>query len=214
MSFRLSPSKSPVSWIDHWPGTLETNDRRSAPLCYKKKDALETASAFSFEVITVSETQDQIEMLVGAAHGCAEAATLTTNELVGRTLEAAVSGKEAAATLHHAYSAQVHVARVLDWVTEWARAADRTSSNSSPTKFDEWLNWLQRARSHAERLCRCFPASEKAEGDAPGIAEWAERWPRDYLEAKSRAEKSLEKLDTAIGAIERQRRIEMSGKSA
>ena len=69
MSFRLSPLKSPVSWIDHCPGTLETNDRRSAPLCYKKKDALETASAFSFEVITVSETQDQIEMLVGAAHG-------------------------------------------------------------------------------------------------------------------------------------------------
>ena len=155
----------------------------------------------------MSETQDQIEMLVGAAHGCAEAATLTTNELVGRTLEAAVSGKEAAATLHHAYSAQVHVARVLDWITEWARAADRTTSNSSPTKFDEWLNWLQRARSHAERLCRCFPASEKAEGDAPGIA-------RDYLEAKSRAEKSLEKIDTAIGAIERQRQIEMSGKSA
>jgi len=35
MSLRLSPLKSPVSWIDH--GTLETNDRRSAPLCYKKK---------------------------------------------------------------------------------------------------------------------------------------------------------------------------------
>jgi hypothetical protein len=165
-------------------------------------------------IITMGDIQHQIEMELETAFEHAEAATWTTNELVGRTLETAVSGKEAASTLHHAYSAQVHVARVLDWVTEWARAADRTSSNSSPTKFDEWLNWLQRARSHAERLCRCFPASEKAEGDAPGIAEWAERWPRDYLEAKSRAEKSLEKIDTAIGAIERQRQIEMSGKSA
>jgi hypothetical protein len=72
---------------------------------------------------------------------------------------------------------------------------------------------MQRARSHAERLCRCFPASEKASGDAPAIAEWAERWPQDYLEAKIRAEKSLEKIEIAIEAIERQRQIDKSRNS-
>jgi hypothetical protein len=49
----------------------------------------------------------QIELDVQAAFECAETATLRTNDLVGRTLESAVSGKEAATTLHHAYSAQV-----------------------------------------------------------------------------------------------------------
>jgi hypothetical protein len=132
--------------------------------------------------------------------------------LVGRTLETAVTGKEAATTLHHAYSAQVHVARALDWAKEWARSTDRSSSNSA-SKLDEWLSWMRRARSHAERLCRCFPASEKIGGDAPRIAEWAERWPQDYFEAKSRAEKSLERIEIAIEAIERQRQIEMSGES-
>jgi hypothetical protein len=160
----------------------------------------------------ISDTQHQIELELGAALECAEAATWTANELVGRTLETAVSGKEAATTLHHAYSAQVHVARVLDWATEWAHSADRSSS-SSASKFDEWLSWMRRARSHAERLCRCFPASEKAGMDATVIAEWAERWPQDYVEAKNRAETSLEKIDTAIKAIERRRQIETSGES-
>jgi hypothetical protein len=36
------------------------------------------------------------------------------------------------------------------------------------------------------------------------VAEWAERWPQDYWEAKGRAEKSLEKVATAIETIERQ----------
>ena len=74
----------------------------------------------------------EIELEVGAALECAEAATWTTNVLVGRTLETAVSGKEAAATLHHAYGAQVHVARVFDWARKWAQAADHASSNSCP----------------------------------------------------------------------------------
>jgi hypothetical protein len=34
------------------------------------------------------------------------------------------------------------------------------------------------------------------------VAEWAERWPQDYAEAKSRAEKSLAKIATAIETIE------------
>jgi hypothetical protein len=161
----------------------------------------------------MADVKHQIELEIGGALECAEAATWTTNELVGRTLETAVSGKEAATTLHHAYSAQVHVARVLDWAKEWVHATDRASSNSSRSKLDDWLSWMRRARSHTERLCRCFPASEKASGDAPRIAEWAERWPHDYFEAKSRAEKSLERIEIAIEAIERQRQIEMSGES-
>jgi hypothetical protein len=160
----------------------------------------------------MGDIQRQIELEVGAALECAEAATWTTNELVGRTLETEVSGKEAAATLHHAYSAQVHVARVLDWAKGWAHAVDHAPPNSSPSKLDDWLSWMRRARNHAEKLCRCFPASEKAAGDAPRIAEWAERWPQDYMEAKSRAEKSLEKIEIAIEAIERQRQIETSAK--
>jgi hypothetical protein len=136
----------------------------------------------------------QMELDVGAALECAEAATWAANELVGRTLETAVTGKEAAATLHHAYSAQVHVARVLDWSRE---------ASSNPSKLGDCLTWLRRARVHAEKLCQCFPTSE-AGGGAPRIAEWAERWPQDYGEAKSRAERSLEKIAAAIGTIERQ----------
>lgn len=63
----------------------------------------------------MADIRHQIELDVGAALECAEAATWTANELVARTLETAVTGREAATTLHHAYSAQVHVARVLDW---------------------------------------------------------------------------------------------------
>jgi hypothetical protein len=161
----------------------------------------------------MGDSQHQIELEVGAALECAEAATWTTNELVGRTLEAAVSGKEAAATLHHAYSAQVYLARVLDWAKEGAHAADHASSNSSPPKLDDWLSWMRRARKHAEQLCRCFPASEGAGGVAPRIAEWAQRWPHDYLEAKSRAEKSLKKIEGAIEAIQRRLQIDESGNS-
>jgi hypothetical protein len=151
----------------------------------------------------MADIRHQIELDVGAAHECAEAATWTANELVGRTLETAVSGKEAATTLHHAYSAQVHVARVLDWAKEWAHAQELASSNSPPSKLDDWLSWLRRARGHAEKLCRCFPATEA--GDKPQeVAEWAARWPQDYMEAKSRAENSLEKISTAIETIERE----------
>jgi hypothetical protein len=157
-----------------------------------------------FEVITMADPQHQIELDITVALECAEEATWTVNELVGRTLETAVSGKEAATTLHHAYSAQVNVARVQDWAREWVHA-QKASPSSSPPEFDKWLSWMRRAYSHADKLCRCFPASEKAASDAPGIAEWAERWPQDYLQAKGKAEKSLEKIETAIETIERQR---------
>jgi tRNA-dihydrouridine synthase len=153
----------------------------------------------------MADPQHQIELDVGAALKCAEEATWATNELVGRTLETAVSGKEAATTLHHAYSAQVQLARVLDWAKEWVHAHEQASSDSSPTNFDEWLNWMRRAHSHAEKLCRCFPTSENGDSDAPRIAEWAERWPQDYLQAKGKAERSLQKIETAIETIERQR---------
>jgi hypothetical protein len=55
----------------------------------------------------MAQTQDQMVVDLSAALECAETATMATNDLVGRTLETAVSGKEAATTLHHAYSAQV-----------------------------------------------------------------------------------------------------------
>jgi|SRR5258708_499602 hypothetical protein len=147
-------------------------------------------------------TQHQIELDVGAALECAEAATWSANELVGRTLETAVTGKEAATTLHHAYSAQVHVARVFEWSKEWALSQELALSESSPSKLGDCLTWMQRARDHAEKLCRCFPMSE-ADGKVPKVAEWAERWPQDYAEAKSRADKSLEKIDSAIDTIKR-----------
>jgi hypothetical protein len=155
----------------------------------------------------MADTPHQIEQDVGAALECAEAATWSANELVGRTLETAVTGKEAATTLHHAYSAQVQVARVLEWSKEWALSEEPASSQSPPSRLGECLTWMQRARDHAEKLCRCFPMSGAAD-NAPKIAEWAERWPQDYWEAKSRAEKSLEKIATAIETIERQQQIE------
>jgi hypothetical protein len=151
----------------------------------------------------MADTSSQIELDVGAALECAEAATWTTNGLVARTLETDVTGKEAATTLHHAYSAQVHVARVLDWSKEWAQAQELSLSEHPPSKLGDCLSWMKRARNHAEKLCRCFPASVEVGGKAPTIVEWAERWPKDYEEAKSLAEKSLEKIDVAIVTIER-----------
>jgi hypothetical protein len=158
----------------------------------------------------MADAQHQFEPEVRVAHESAEAATWSTNELVGRTLETAVSGKEAATTLHHAYSAQVHLARVLDWSRAPAQAEGEASSSSSPPKLDDCLAWMQRARSHAEKLCGCFPASEKVGDSAPGIAEWADRWPQDYLEAKNRAKESLTKIQIAIEAIVRRRQVEKS----
>jgi hypothetical protein len=153
----------------------------------------------------VADTRHQIELDVGAALECAEAATWTANELVARTLETAVTGREAATTLHHAYSAQVHVARVLDWSKEWTLSQELALSEAPPSRLNDCLAWMRRARDHAEKLCRCFPASE-AGGKSQEVAEWAERWPQDYAEAKSRAEKSLAKIAAAIETIEQLQR--------
>jgi hypothetical protein len=163
-------------------------------------------------VTTMADTPHQIEQDVGAALECAEAATWSANELVGRTLETAVTGKEAATTLHHAYSAQVHVARVLEWSKEWALSQELALSEPPPSRLSDCLAWMRRARTHAEKLCRCFPISE-ADGNAGQVAEWAQRWPQDYAEAKTQAEKSLEKIATAIETIERQQQIENSDSS-
>jgi hypothetical protein len=152
----------------------------------------------------MADTRHQIELEVGAALECAEAATWSANELVARTLETAVTGREAATTLHHAYSAQVHVARVLEWSKEWALSQELALSEAAPSRLNDCLAWMRRARNHAEKLCRCYPPSEDASSNALTIAEWAERWPQDYAEAKSRAEKSLERIDTAIETIDRQ----------
>ena len=151
----------------------------------------------------MADIRHQIELDVGAALECAEAATWTANELVARTLETAVTGREAATTLHHAYSAQVRVARVFEWSKEWVRSQEPALSEATPSRLNDCLAWMRRARDHAEKLCRCFPMSEQASGKAPRVAEWAERWPQDYWEAKSRAENSLAKIATAIETIER-----------
>jgi hypothetical protein len=154
----------------------------------------------------MADTPHQIELEVGAALECAEAATWTANELVARTLETDVTGREAATTLHHAYSAQVHVARVLDWSKEWALSQELALPEAPPSRLNDCLAWMRRARDHAEKLCRCFPASE-AGGKPQEVVEWAERWPQDYAEAKSRAEKSLEKIVSAIDTIQRLQQI-------
>jgi hypothetical protein len=91
-------------------------------------------------VATMADAPHQIEQDVGAALECAEAATWSANELVGRTLETAVTGKEAATTLHHAYSAQVHVARVLEWSNEWALSRELALSPSPPSKLGDCLS--------------------------------------------------------------------------
>src|SRR5450755_2689780 len=150
----------------------------------------------------MADTRHQIELDVGAALECAEAATWSANELVDRTLDTAVTGREAATTLHHAYSAQVSVARVFEWSKEWARSQELALSEAAPSRLNDCLAWMRRARDHAEKLCRCFPMSEQASGKAPRVAEWAERSPQDYWEAKSRAENSLAKIATAIETIE------------
>jgi hypothetical protein len=157
--------------------------------------------------------RQQIELDVGAALVCAEKATWMTNELVARTLETAVTGKEAATTLHHAYSAQVHVARVFEWAKEWGHSHELAPSRSPTAILDDCLTWMRRARDHAEKLCRCFPSSQDPNGKAPRIAEWAERWPHDYAESKSRAENSLVKIVSAIDTIERQQQIMNPGGS-
>jgi hypothetical protein len=164
-----------------------------------------------WEAKTMADPRHKMELDVAAALECAERTTWTTNELVARTLETAITGKEAATTLHHAYSAQVHVARVLEWVKERGRSQRLPSSETAPPMLDEWLVWMRRARDHAEKLCGCFPSSAQAGEKATRIAEWAERWPQDYAAAKSLAEQSLEKIDTSIDTIERQHIIEHRG---
>jgi hypothetical protein len=104
----------------------------------------------------MDNTQHQIELEVGAALECAEAATWTTNELVGRTLETAVTGKEAATTLHHAYSAQVHIVRVLDWTKERTHPQKHSLSETAPSKLGDCLSWMRRAQGHAENSADAF----------------------------------------------------------
>jgi hypothetical protein len=150
---------------------------------------------------SLTQSGNQMVAEVSVALECAEAATLAVNDLVGRTLETAVTGKEAATTMHHAYSAQVLVARVLDWSKEWAQMDG--PSEGPPPKLDDCLTWMRRARDHAEKLCRCFPPSD-VNGNPPKVADWADRWSEDYWKAKSLAEKSLQKIETAIDALQHQ----------
>jgi hypothetical protein len=149
----------------------------------------------------MTDYRHQIERDVGAALECAESTTWKVNELVARTLPTAVTGKEAATTLHHAYSAQYHLARVFEWSKEWRRF-DGTESFK---KLSDSIDWTRRALDHADKLCRCFPTLEKVEGKADRpIMGWADRWPEDYAEVKSCAQNLLEKIKTALNTFERQ----------
>ena len=112
--------------------------------------------------------------------------------------------------MHHAYSAQVLVARVLDWSKEWALLQMDEPPESPPSKLDDCLIWMRRARDHAEKLCRCFPPSDVS-GNPRRVADWADRWPEDYLQAKSLAEKSLQKIKTAIETLQHQHQLEELG---
>jgi hypothetical protein len=116
----------------------------------------------------MAQTGDDMVAEVSAALQCAEATTLATNDLVGRTLETAVTGKEAATTMHHAYNAQVLVARVLEWSKEWASQMEEPAGGPPP-KLDDCLTWMRRARDHAEKLCRCFPSD--VGGNPPKVAD-------------------------------------------
>jgi hypothetical protein len=98
---------------------------------------------------------------------------------------------------------RVKLRPTIDRQSRRLRAEKRTPSSITSSSRESLP-----ARSHAEKLCKCFPTSGKVGDFAPRIAEWAERWPQDYLETKSRAEESLEKIKVSIEAIERQRRIE------
>ena len=71
---------------------------------------------------------------------------------------------------------------VLEWTKEWRHSQELALSRSPPATLDDCVTWMRRARDHAEKLCRCFPTSEQPNGKPPRIAEWAERWPRDYAE--------------------------------
>ena len=156
----------------------------------------------------MTDARHQIELDVGAALECAESATWSTNELVARTLPTAVTGKEAATTLHHAYSAQYHVARVFDWSKRLGHSQELAGSKAPQSTLGDCLDWTRKARDHADKLCRCFPNFEEVGGKlVPRIAAWAERWPQDYAEADHRARISLEKIESAINTIERQQQI-------
>jgi hypothetical protein len=131
--------------------------------------------------------------------------------LVGRTLETAVTGKEAATTLHHAYSAQVHVARVLDWSKAPAQAEGEAPSNSSPPKLDDCLD------AAGSKPCRKTLRMFSGIGEGPRVratyrgmgGEVAARLPR----SRKQGGRVNEKIQIAIEAIERRRQIEKSGNS-
>jgi hypothetical protein len=148
----------------------------------------------------MTDCRHQLELDVGAALECAESTTWKVNELVARTLPTAVTGKEAATTLHHAFSAQYHLARVFEWSKELSRSQDGASSKI----IEDCIDWIRRARDHADKLCRCFPALEEADGtpDRP-VMGWADKWPGEYADSKSCARNLLERIETAIGTFER-----------
>jgi hypothetical protein len=162
------------------------------------------------ENYSMTDTRSEIELSVGAALNHAENATWTTNELVALTLPTAVTAKEAAMAMHHAYSAEYNVRKAFQLAecitTLWSEMPSQT--------VDDCLNWLQKGHTYAGRLCNCFPGFDESSGRTlPFIAEWAKAWPKEYDEAKSRAQSALEAIDAAIRVTKRQQQIGQLGKT-
>jgi hypothetical protein len=158
----------------------------------------------------MTDTRSEVELSVGAALNHAEIAAWTTNELIAHTLSAAVTAKEAATALHHAYSAEYNVRKAF----ELAERITRPWSQMPSQTADDCLNWLQKGHRHADRLCDCFPAFDESGGKTlPFIAEWAKAWPTEYDDAKNRAQNALEAINEAIRVIARQQQIGQLGKT-
>jgi hypothetical protein len=157
----------------------------------------------------MTDTRSEVELSVGAALNHAEIAAWTTNELIALTLSAAVTAKEAAIAMHHAYSAEYNVRKAFErseGITSWSEMPSQT--------VGDFLNWMQKGRIHADQLCDCFPAFDESSGKMlPFIAEWAKAWPTEYDDAKNRAQNALEAIDTAIRVISRQQQIVQLGKT-
>jgi hypothetical protein len=171
---------------------------------------LDKSNGEPLENYSMTDTRSEIELSVGAALNHAENAAWTTNELVALTLPTAVTAKEAAMAMHHAYSAEYNVRKAFELAecitTLWSEMPSQT--------VDDCLNWMQEGRTHANQLCDRFPAFDESSGKTlPFIAEWAKAWPKEYTEANNRAQNALEAIDAAIRVISRQQQIVQLGKT-
>lgn len=158
----------------------------------------------------MADSRSEVELAIEAALNDAEHAAWTTNELVALALPTSATAKEAATALHHAYSAEYNVRQAFERAERITRAWSQMPSQT----VGDCLNWMQKGRIHADRLCACFPGVDESSGKTlPFIAEWAKAWPTEYDDAKNRAWNALEAIDQAIRVIDRQQQIGQLGKT-